>query len=168
VVNLLHDGETLTALEPLHDPELPQGPLAVQLLGEDPAREPLELAQVPGPGNSRVSHVVGDVEVRIVDPDGMLPDRDPPESLAIPRQKVETRADVAPNALDVDSTAGGPEGTRAKHDRRRDVHVLARTLEVQKGGVLGAQSLIARIGHLPLSGPSAGLQHPIIRRRRIS
>ena len=72
--------------------------LAIEALGEDAARHPLELTFVARPGQPGMAHVVADVERRIVDPDRVALDRRAHDALAIARDAVED----APRGLLVD------------------------------------------------------------------
>ena len=55
-------------LEALDQPHLPQRLGAVELLGEDPCGQALQLDPGPGRRQRRVAHVVLEVEVRVIDP----------------------------------------------------------------------------------------------------
>ena len=57
-------------------------------LREDPAGEPLELPHVARMGKRRVTNVVVQIEVRVVDPDRVLGERNRRELLAQTRSPV--------------------------------------------------------------------------------
>src|SRR5437660_7678050 len=97
----LHQERDSIVAETLDDPKLPQRLRAIELLRHDPARERLQLSVVARVRHSRVPHVVGEIEVGIVDPDRPVHDRYPHEPLAIARYEVEARGDVRPQAIDV-------------------------------------------------------------------
>ena len=88
VMRLLDDREAVAALEALDHPELPERAASVEALGEDPAREALQLAPVAGLGERRVPHVEVDLEVVVVDPDRMALDGHVGEALAVARDQV--------------------------------------------------------------------------------
>jgi hypothetical protein len=67
VVRLRDQGEA-PALEPLHEPELPQGLGPVELLGVDAGRQRAQLQLRPRRGQRRVADVVVEVEGRVVHP----------------------------------------------------------------------------------------------------
>ena len=71
----LRDQREAVALEPLHQPDLPQRLGAVQALGEDPPGQPAQLVLRARRGQRRVAHVVVDVEARVVDPEAAGPSR---------------------------------------------------------------------------------------------
>ena len=67
-MDLGDDGE-LASLQAFDDPEFPQWLAAVELLGDDPARQCLELVIVAGPRQAGVADVEIEVERVVVDPD---------------------------------------------------------------------------------------------------
>ena len=94
VVGLADDREAV-ALQALDQPELPERLRAVELLREDPRRQHPQLLLGAGLGQRGVADVVGEVEVRIVDPDGRaLAEGDEAELLAEARHEVQARLDV--------------------------------------------------------------------------
>ena len=90
----LGDEREAVALEPVDERELPQRLRAVQSLGEQPAREVLQLLLAARRRQAGVAQVVAQVEVRIVDPDRpALVERDVGEALAEARDEVQARLD---------------------------------------------------------------------------
>ncbi len=85
----LGDQREPIALEAIHEPVLPQRLAAVELLGQHPTRQSLELADITRRRQRRVPHVETEVEVSIVDPDGLTNARYPGQTLPKPRDPVE-------------------------------------------------------------------------------
>ena len=78
----------------LHQPQLPQRPAAIQCLREHAAREALQLVVAAGTRQRRVPDVVGDLEVRIVDPHRpTLVQRHECQPLAVAGHQVQPRDD---------------------------------------------------------------------------
>jgi hypothetical protein len=90
-VCLIDDGEAIV-LQPLHQPQLPQRFGAIEPLREDPAHRRTQLIHGAGCGQSRMPHVVLEVEAGIVDPQRQ---GDPPrrerQLLPVARHQVEAR-----------------------------------------------------------------------------
>jgi hypothetical protein len=126
VVDLRDDGEAIRARETFDDPHLPQRLRAIELLRHDATGEPLELPLVSGPRQARVTDVVVDVEVLVVDPRGMPVDRQALEDLAVAWDAMEPRVDVGTDALDVDAALGRAERSGLVERRPCDVHVVRR------------------------------------------
>ncbi len=61
-----------------------------------------------------MAYVVVDVEVRIVDPDGVILEGNPLELLAVTRNEVQTRSDVLPDDFDVDAPSAVRRGPASK------------------------------------------------------
>ena len=100
----LEDEGEATSLQAFDDPDFPQRFGEVQWLCLDARRELFQLGVVAGRGQARVPHVVIEVEVRVVNPDGALLERDADEALAVARYAVKVRGDVLLEALAVDGT----------------------------------------------------------------
>ena len=134
VVGLGQQGEAV-ALQPLHQPELPERLGAVELLREDARGEPLQLLLAARLGQRGVADVVGQVEVDVVGPErpaGLQRRHD--EALAEARHLAQAAAHVL-DQVDV-------FGRRALEDQdRADVHVARRGLVGQERGVDGGQSV---------------------------
>jgi hypothetical protein len=124
------DTSEAPALDALHEPELPERLSAVELLGHDAPRQPLQPALVSGRGQGHVAHVVGQVELVVVDPDGMLEPRDGGEE-----------------PVDVEPLAVPDQGGRLEDRHRPDVHVGVGILDLQEGGVEGGEPFVVGIGH---------------------
>ena len=67
--------------------------------------------------------MVADLEVRIVDPDGMVLDGDAREALAVAGQQVQARFDVGADAIDVHAPVIGEQRLGVEDRGRRDVLV---------------------------------------------
>jgi hypothetical protein len=80
VVKLADDGEAISR-ESLDKPNFPQRPRSVELLLEDPGGELLELRIRPRPRKAREPDVIVQVEAVIINPDGVVLERDPLELL---------------------------------------------------------------------------------------
>ena len=131
----LEDQGPLAALEPLHQPRLPQGPLPVEGLGHEPPHEPVEGAVVAGCGQRGVADVVAEVEVGIVHPHGSAQlERDGAHPLPVAGDEVQL---------------GRDQGGELVHGRRRigehtgtgDVHVGDPVLQMEELGVEGVESI---------------------------
>ncbi len=110
----------------LDEPQLPQGPAAVERLGEHASRQPLELAVAAGAGQRRMTDVVADLEMGIVHPHrAALAERHECEPLAVARHEMQSRLDRLYEL--VIRRRGAVE-----HGAARDVHVGRVALEMQK------------------------------------
>ena len=140
VVGLRDQRETVV-LEAFYQPHLPQRLGAVELLGEDPRHETLQLRPRPGRGQGRVAHVILEVEARVVDP------HRPPavecregELLPVARHQVKTLADLFEEVLH--------RRSRTFDDREpAHMHVRAGALLVQEGGVHRREPVEVALGH---------------------
>ena len=135
----LRDHREAAALDPLHEPHLPQGLRAVEALGEHAAGEVAQLLEAGRLGQRGVAHVVAGVEVRVVDPHrARLRERRERELLAVARDEVQARLElrhevVVLRRLALEEHAGA------------DVHVGARVLEGEEGGVEAGEAIW--VGH---------------------
>jgi hypothetical protein len=116
----LREQRPAAALDALQEPGLPQRPVAIQPLREDPPRQ---LAQLPGPPRLRhrgVPHVVADLEVLVVGP-GRVEDmqRHRANDLAVARHQRELRREQ-PGDIPVGGGGALEDHERAKVHR----HVL--------------------------------------------
>ena len=81
--------------QPLDEPHLPQRPVAVEALPHHPPAQGPELGLVSGPGDGGVPQVVGEREVRVVDPQRTgHAQRHRLDPLAVARERVEPGLDV--------------------------------------------------------------------------
>ena len=127
----LGDQREATALEPLHEPGLPQRLGAIQPLRVDPRGERTQLLLGTRLRQRRVAHVVLEVEVAIVDPDrpARLKRRER-ELVAVARHEVQPRPDVIQEVV--------VRRRRTFEDQHRpDVHVAVSPFLRQKRGVDG-------------------------------
>ena len=120
VVHLLHE-RRLAATEPLDDGELPQRAGAVEQVDHGQRRQIEQLAQAPRLGQGDPPHVVVDLEVRIVDPQGRRQVgrgrlHTPPE----PRHRSDRPFHPRPEPVEVRRTIEH----RDVPERRRQVRVL--------------------------------------------
>jgi hypothetical protein len=136
VVALAHDREP-PALDPVDQPQLPERLRAIQALGEDPRGERSQLLLGARLRQGGVAEVVGEVELRVVDPAGAtLGERDEAQLLAEPGHQVKPRRDVVAELV--------VAGRRTLEQRRRgDVHVRRPALQVQERGVEARQPVVA-------------------------
>ena len=139
--------------EPLDHPELPERFPAVELLRHDPRRQRLQLSVVARPRQRGVPHVVAQVEVVVVDPDGLVEDGDPAEALPVAWNQVQPAGDLRANALDVDAAGRGPKRAGLEDDEAPEVHVGGRILEVEERSILRRDPLVellhgGRMSHL--------------------
>ena len=134
VVGLREHGEAVV-LETLDQPDLPERLVAVELLGEHPAGEILELVLGPGGGEGGRAHVVAQVQMGIVDPARpALAERHEGEPLAVARHEPETALEGLEQLV-----VGGRRPLEDHH--RRHVHVRGGVLEVQEGSVEPGQTV---------------------------
>ena len=134
VVNL-GDQRPPTTGEPLDHPHLPQRAVPIELHGHQPAHQVVQLLLPAGRRQRRVADVVGEVEVRVVDPH-RPPElaRHEPHLLAIPRQQRQLAGDQLDDLL--------VRRRRPLEDRaRRDVHVGHAVLDVEEQPVERAQPI---------------------------
>jgi hypothetical protein len=136
VVALADDREA-AALEALDQPHLPERLRAIELLGEDPSRQVAKLLFGSGRGKRRVTNVVVQVQVGVVDPDGpALPEGDEAQLLAEAGDEVEPPGEMLAELLVV--------GRRALEERGgRDVHVRSRPLQVQERRIQSAEPVLS-------------------------
>ena len=134
VVGLGDDREAI-ALQALDQPVLPQRLGSIQPLGRDPRGEQQQLLLGPRLGQRRVADVVGEVEVRIVDPQrtsGLQRRRG--ELLAVAGDQVQPAADVVGELVEV---GRGP----FEDQDPADVHVRGATLLMQERRIGGGQTI---------------------------
>jgi hypothetical protein len=125
--------------ESLDQPQLPKGPGPVERLGEHPPGQPLELILAAGARERRVTHVVGRLEVRIVDPHrAPLTQGDEPQALAVARDQVQPQRDLLDQVLVA-------RGGSLEHGHAGHVHVRRVVLEVQERAVEPGEPI--SIGH---------------------
>jgi hypothetical protein len=119
----------VASLESLHQPDLPERLRAIELLGEDAARQVLQLLLTAGRRQRRGANVVLEVEVRVVDPDRpSLVQRHRAQLLPEARHEREPGLDVLQKL--------GVGRRRAFEDRHRGhVHVRCGVLQMQEGRV---------------------------------
>ena len=114
------------AVEPLDEPQLPQRAVAIKRLGEDAAGQALEVALGAGARQRRVAHVIGQVEVRVVDPDGTaLVEGHERQPLPVARDQMQPQADL------VDQLGVGGR-LALEHHAAGHVHVRGIALEMQE------------------------------------
>jgi hypothetical protein len=131
----LREHREAVVLEPLDEPDLPERLVAVELLGEDPARQVLELALGARRGERGGAHVVAEVEVRVVDPARpALPQRDEGEPLAVARHERQAPLER------LEEVGVGGRGPLEQHHAGH-VHVAGGVLEVEEGRVEASQTI---------------------------
>ena len=136
VVGLGEDREAVV-LEALDEVHLPQRAGPVQRPAHDPRDEVVELVVGARARQRRAPHVVGHVEVLVVDPDRVrqVP-RHPAHALAVARDEGDPVADQPDQALVVEPALGHLEDRHAAH-----VHGGGRLLHVQERHVQRAQAV---------------------------
>jgi hypothetical protein len=147
-MGLGQDRETVVG-KSLDQPQFPQRAVAIERLGEDPAAQPLELGVAAWLGQRGVAHMVGEVEVRVVDPHrAALAERHEREPLAVSRHQMK------PPIQQLEQLVVGGRLT-LEHGARRDVHVGAVALEVQERAVEAREPV--GVGHaVILAGLESG------------
>ena len=134
VMRLGEDREAV-AVEPLDEPHLPQRPVAAQVVGEDTARQHLQLVLRARRRQRRVADVVAQVEALVVDPARpRLCERDLRDALPVARHQAQARLDVGQEQLVRRRLPG-------EDQRGRDVHVRGRVLQVQERRVQRAEAV---------------------------
>jgi hypothetical protein len=138
----LGDDREATAVQPVDQPHLPHRLRAVEALREDTRGERAELLLGTRLRKRRVAHVVVQVEVGVVDPDGAaLAIRDELQLLAEPGDQMQPGEDVLAQLADL---RRGPLEDR----RRGDVHMGRAVLEVEEGRIEPGQAVAG--GHAPI------------------
>ena len=151
-VSLGHDRKAIP-VHSLHDPELPERLLAIELLRHDARGETLQLRLVPRTRQARMPDVVVEAEMIIVDPHWRVFKGHARESLAIARRSMELRSRVRPNPLDVDAALQRAQRTRIEHQHRAHVGVGRSAILCERKGrclaepvVPGAHPLLCSFG----------------------
>ena len=132
----LGDQREAPSRHPLDQPDLPQRLGAVQALGEEPPREPLQRCVVARPWQRGVADVVVRVEVGVVGPHrAPLIERHVRQALAVARHEVQAALHVLDELLRRRRTA-------FEDHHRRHVHVRGGViLQVQEGGVEAGEAV---------------------------
>jgi len=155
VVDLGQQGELLVAVQSLDDPQLPEGPAAVEGKLEDPRGLALELLGRAGLGQSHVAHVVVEIETRIVHPHRPAAETREAELLPIARDQVEHASEGRCEALGVDPSCGRPQ--RACLDDLHGCHVHRGRIALgdQEQVVARLEALGEAALHAPPPSPTA-------------
>ena len=125
----------MAALHTFDEPRFPQRSFAVERLGHDPSHQAAERGVVTGCGQRRVSQMVGEVEVRIVDPDRSAQlQRHRTHSLAVAGDKVQLGRDHAREVVE-------RRGRVGKQAYPADMHVADPVLQVEELGIERIHSL---------------------------
>ena len=118
------------AFDALHEPHLPQRPVAPQMVGEDAAGEHLQLVLAPRRRQRGVAHVVAQVEVLVVDPARAgLGERNLRQALPIARHQAETRVDVRQQPIVRGRVSGEDQRTTHVHVRRSVLQMQERCVQ---------------------------------------
>ena len=91
----------------------------------------------------------------VVDPDRMVLDRHAHDTLAIARNLMQSRSDVAPDQLDIDPAARSGKRRRVEDHHAGDVHMRLRTFEIEKSPIQDTEPFVIRHRALPQSGDAA-------------
>ena len=89
-----------------------------------------------------MADVIGETETVVVDPDGQALVGEIRQALAEARHQMQPRCDRGADAVDVDAALGRAHRRRIEQHHAADVHVAARVLEPDEGGVLRAQAFV--------------------------
>jgi threonine dehydratase len=137
----LEDEREAIVLKAFDHPALPQGSATIQLLGGDPAGQPIQLLLPAGGGQRRVAHVVLEVKARIVDPQRTPAlQRRHGELLPVARDQVQARAHVV-------QVIGEIRWRALEEQHATDVHVGAAAFLMQEGGVRRGEPIQVLLGH---------------------
>ena len=143
-------GRTRDPVQALDQVHLPERPREVERARVQPRRLRAELAPVAGRRQREVAHVELEVEALVLDPPGVIEvERHPRELLPEAAREVQALLGVLQDALERDAAFGA--GRWVVDAEARDVHRVARGLEVEEGGVEPGELLH---GDLPLVGRS--------------
>ena len=143
----LPDHADLAIVQLLGDPQLPQRAIVIERDRHDLVDQAPEIA-FPRP-----AYVQGDVEVRVIDPDGVVEtEGDLGQLLAVARRAAEAPLDVVADRLEARSRA-----LRRRVEQRRpaEVHRRVLGLERQERGVQRGQPTMCDRGHARFTGPWA-------------
>ena len=143
----LGDHREPVAVEAVDEPEPPQGLGPVELLGQDPPGEPLQLPDVTGRRQGRVAQVEAQVEPVVVHPTGLAEARHPCESLAEPRGLVQLGLGERQHPLEVDAPGLTAQRPGLIDGHRADVHVRPAVLHHEEAHVHRGEPLEVCIGH---------------------
>jgi hypothetical protein len=147
VVGLADDADA--PVVEIGDPQLPQRAVVAQRRRHDLVDEAVEVAVLAA------QHVVGYVEARIVDPDGIVEaERDVLEALAVARRAVQAPGDVLADRVEGRRRAAGG---RFEQRRPADVHRRLLGLDREKRGVESGQA--RGRGHVGSYGAGAPAGH---------
>lgn len=153
MVELDQDADAV-ALQTLDHPQLPQRAVAGQRYGRHPTHRVVELAAIARRGERQRAHVGIEVQVRILDPDGMVdPARHLDETLAERREELEPPGDLVPHQLPRDRWR---TGDGIEHRQLQGVHVERGGLLVEEAGVEAGETLHGRRS-IPPHGSSRSL-----------
>jgi hypothetical protein len=133
--------------EALHDPDLPEGLPAVEVLRHHACREMLQLPVVSWLRQGNVPDVVVNVEMLVVHPHGMILDGHIRQPLAIAGNEVRPGGDVVANPIDVDAAIGCLQRFGFKCRRAGDVHRAGRRLHEKKRVVEKGETVVIIRGH---------------------
>ena len=126
----LGEDREAVAFDSLHEPHLPQRPVAPQMVGEDASREHLQLVLAPRRGQRGVTHVVAQIEVLVVDPARAgLGERNLRQALPIARHQAEARVDVRQQPIIRGRVSGEDQRTPHVHVRRSVLQMQERCVE---------------------------------------
>ena len=159
----LREDREAAALDALHQPHLPQRPVAPQMMREHAPGEHLQLSLATGRRQSGVTHVIPQIKPLIIDPTRpRLAERNHRQPLPITRHQAQTRIDMRQQPLIPRRIAGKDQHTRHMHVRRR-------VLQIQKRRIKRTKPVLAHpIRHdTPTSPPAPQApEEPLSRRRR--
>ena len=134
----------------LDDVHLPEGPVAIERFGHERGAELFELRVAPRPRQARVPYVVVEVEIRVVDPDRTLCERNPGDLPPIARHPVQFRGNQIPDRVGVDAAVGSLQIAGVEGERRRQMHRCGLLLEPEEGFVQApSDSYVAPSGCSP-------------------
>jgi hypothetical protein len=147
----LPDDPDLAAGQPVRDPHLPQRPVARERGRQHGVDDRAEVAAIGG------QEVLGRVEVRVVDPHGLVQaERDGGQALAVARRVLEPRGEVRE---EVAEGRARPVLRRVVKGDPADVHRRGGAFDREEGGVEGGQALRAHAW-----SPSSGRQWSAVSR----
>ena len=137
----LEDEREAIVLEPFDQPALPQRLGAIELLGDDPARELEQLLLGSGRGERRVAHVVLEIERWVVGPQRAAGlERRRAQPLPVARHEVQAAADMIQVVLEC-------RWRPIEDEHRADVHVRRLPFLMQERRVDRSQAVEMLLRH---------------------
>jgi len=142
-VMCLDDHPDLVRAESVDEPQLPQGPVAVERLALEAAHQRVELVGITGPRQRGQANVVLEIERAVVDPDrSTLTVGHIHQALSQARDARKAPVDVPAQLLDPDPAGQVAQGRSLEDRQRADVLGFVGRLDPEERGVIGAETFV--------------------------